>query len=353
MKTQEARSGDPAIRRSGDPAIRRAIRRSGDPAIRRSGDPAIRRSGDPAIRRSGDPAIRRSGDPAIRRSGDPAIRRSGDPAIRRSGDPAIRRSGDPAIRRSGDPAIRRSGDPAIRRSGDPAIRRSGDPAIRRSGDYSEGSTLSPCQPLRETFLRTPGGGRKRCAQRADLTLSFVEDGHRGLSEPAARLAGAHRAQICRASPVPFGVPYAEPGGKAIARAILPDSRRRRKSWNSPDVPERSTSTASPSSKRNTARQLPETLTLHWPARSPLRGCSRTPGASTLPGCVASCRRNRIRRSRGALRYTPQVFAMPSRPARRSKNSCGDRCSSAGARERTAADSACRVNDAAVEHDSMH
>ncbi len=63
MKTQEARSGDPAIRRSGDPAIRR----SGDPAIRRSGDPAIRRSGDPAIRRSGDPAIRRSGDPAIRR----------------------------------------------------------------------------------------------------------------------------------------------------------------------------------------------------------------------------------------------------------------------------------------------
>ncbi len=42
MKTQEARSGDPAIRRSGDPAIRR----SGDPAIRRSGDPAIRRSGD-------------------------------------------------------------------------------------------------------------------------------------------------------------------------------------------------------------------------------------------------------------------------------------------------------------------
>ena len=62
MKTQEARSGDPAIRRSGDPAIRR----SGDPAIRRSGDPAIRRSGDPAIRRSGDPAIRRSGDPAIR-----------------------------------------------------------------------------------------------------------------------------------------------------------------------------------------------------------------------------------------------------------------------------------------------
>ena len=58
MKTQEARSGDPAIRRSGDPAIRR----SGDPAIRRSGDPAIRRSGDPAIRRSGDPAIRRSGD---------------------------------------------------------------------------------------------------------------------------------------------------------------------------------------------------------------------------------------------------------------------------------------------------
>ena len=54
MKTHQARSGDPAIRRSGDPAIRR----SGDPAIRRSGDPAIRRSGDPAIRRSGDPAIR-------------------------------------------------------------------------------------------------------------------------------------------------------------------------------------------------------------------------------------------------------------------------------------------------------
>ncbi len=69
MKTQEARSGDPArLRRgSGDPAI---LRRSGDPWRCRKRDPAIRRSGDPAIRRSGDPAIRRSGDPAIRRSGD-------------------------------------------------------------------------------------------------------------------------------------------------------------------------------------------------------------------------------------------------------------------------------------------
>ncbi len=75
-----------------------------------------------------------------------------------------------------------------------------------------------------------------------------------------------------------------------------------------------TSTASPSSKRNTTRQLPETRTLHWPARSPLRGCSRRPGASTLPGCGASCRRNRIRRSCAAPRYTPQAFAMPSRPA---------------------------------------
>ena len=137
--------------------------------------------------------------------------RSGDPAIRRSGDPAIRRSGDPAIRRSGDPAIRRSGDPAIRRSGDPAIRRSGDPAIRH---YTKGRPLNPCQPLRETFLRTPGNGRKRCAQRADRMSSFVEDGHRGLSEPVARLAGAHSAQIRRASPVPFSVPYAEHGTKA-------------------------------------------------------------------------------------------------------------------------------------------
>ena len=145
------------------------------------------------------------------RSGDPAIRRSGDPAIRRSGDPAIRRSGDPAIRRSGDPAIRRSGDPAIRRSGDPAIRRSGDPAIRH---YTKGNPLSSCQPMHEIIFRAPGGGRKRRAQRADRMSSFVEDGHRGLSEPVARLAGAHSAQIRRASPVPFGVPYAEHGAKA-------------------------------------------------------------------------------------------------------------------------------------------
>ena len=156
-------------------------------------------------------AIRRSGDPAIRRSGDPAIRRSGDPAIRRSGDPAIRRSGDPAIRRSGDPAIRRSGDPAIRRSGDPAIRRSGDPAIRH---YTKGNPLSSCQPIHETIFRTPGDGCKRCAQRADPISSFLEYGHRDLSEPVARPAGAHSAQICRASPVPFTVPYAEHGTKA-------------------------------------------------------------------------------------------------------------------------------------------
>ncbi len=31
----------------------------------------------------------------------------------------------------------------------------------------------------------------------------------------------------------------------------------------------------------------------------LQGCSRNPGASALPGCAASCRRNRMRRSRGA------------------------------------------------------
>ena len=111
-------------------------------------------------------------------------------------------------------AGRRSGDPAIRRSGDPAIRRSGDPAIRRSGDYSEGSPLSACQALRETIFRAPGGGRKRCAQRADRMSSFVEDGHCDLSEPVARLAGAHSAQICRASPVPFSVPYAEHAAKA-------------------------------------------------------------------------------------------------------------------------------------------
>ena len=115
------------------------------------------------------------------------------------------------VKRSGDPAIRRSGDPAIRRSGDPAIRRSGDPAIRH---YSEGSPLRPCQPLRETIFRVPGDGRNRSTQRADRMSSFVEDGHRDLSEPVARLAGAHSAQICRASPVPFDVPYAEHGAKA-------------------------------------------------------------------------------------------------------------------------------------------
>ena len=121
------------------------------------------------------------------------------------------RSGDPAIRRSGDPAIRRSGDPAIRRSGDPAIRRSGDPAIRH---YTKGNPLSSCQPMHETIFRTPGDGCKRCAQRADPISSFLEYGHRDLSEPVARPAGAHSAQICRASPVPFTVPYAEHGTKA-------------------------------------------------------------------------------------------------------------------------------------------
>ena len=141
---------------------------------------------------------------------------------RRLGDPATRRPGDPATRRPGDPATRRPGDPATRRPGDPATRRPGDPATRH---YTKGSPLSPCQPLRETFLRAPGDGRKRCAQRADRVSSFVEDGHRDLSEPVARLAGAHSAQICRASPVPFGVPYAEPGGKAIARARLRDTTR--------------------------------------------------------------------------------------------------------------------------------
>ena len=122
-------------------------------------------------------------------------------------------------------AIRRSGDPAIRRSGDPAIRRSGDPAIRRSGDYSEGSPLSACQPTREIIfralsVRTVFDGPKRCAQRADRISSFVEDGHRDLSEPVARPAGAHSAQICRASPVPFDVPYAEHAAKASQRRSL-------------------------------------------------------------------------------------------------------------------------------------
>ena len=160
MKTQEARSGDPAIRRSGDPAIRR----SGDPAIRRSGDPAIRRSGDPAIRRSGDPAIRRSGDPAIRRSGDPAIRRSGDPAIRRSGDPAIRRSGDPAIRRSGDPAIIVRGAPSAvvkleiaRRAGrPPGTAETAVPTLSKVAFVPRaGSTVPNTDPSHCTIERPP------------------------------------------------------------------------------------------------------------------------------------------------------------------------------------------------------
>ena len=38
------------------------------------------------------------------------------------------------------------------------------------------------------------------------------------------------------------------------------------------------STTLPSLKRNTTRQLPETRTLYWPARSPCKGCNRNPGA---------------------------------------------------------------------------
>ena len=75
------------------------------------------------------------------------------------------------------------------RSGDPAIRRSGDPAIRH---YTKGSSLNPCQPLRETIFRAPGDGRNRRTQRADRMSSFVEDGHRDLSEPVARLARTAR-----------------------------------------------------------------------------------------------------------------------------------------------------------------
>ena len=59
------------------------------------------------------------------------------------------------------------------------------------------------------------------------------------------------------------------------------------------------STASPSSKWNTTRQLLETRTLHRPAYSPFRRCSRKPGAWPSRGCLASCSRNRTRRSRGA------------------------------------------------------
>ena len=76
---------------------------------------------------------------------------------------------------------------AIRRSGDPAIRRSGDPAIRH---YTKGNPLNPCQPIHEIIFHAHGGGRNRSTQRADRMSSFVEDGHRDLSEPAARLAHA-------------------------------------------------------------------------------------------------------------------------------------------------------------------
>ncbi len=102
-------------------------------------------------------------------------------------------------------------------------------------------------------------------------------------------------------------------------------------------------------------------TLHWPVRPPFRGCNRKPGALTSRGCAASCSRNRMRRSRGAIpegnraassrscsarnalclilmsycsapRYTPQSPAVSSRPAvtLRSGNVCTARRCAAGA-----------------------
>lgn len=55
------------------------------------------------------------------------------------------------------------------------------------------------------------------------------------------------------------------------------------------------------------RQLPERRTLHWPARSPSRKCTRKPHASTLPGCAAAVVPNRrtVARHRRA-RATPAV-----------------------------------------------
>ena len=149
--------------------------------------------------------------------------RSGDPAIRRSGDPAIRRSGDPAIRRSGDPAIRRSGDPAIRRSGDPAIRRSGDPAIRRSGIIPRGIPSALVNPCTKQFFARPAMAATaapsvRTVYRPSLTMVIASSpnlspGRRTKRAPLPSLA-------CSLS-----VAYAEPGGEAIARSRLRDTKR--------------------------------------------------------------------------------------------------------------------------------
>ena len=72
------------------------------------------------------------------------------------------------------------------------------------------------------ILRTPGN---RCTQRVDRMSSFIEDGHRDLSEPVTGVAGAHSAQICSASPLLVGLSYADPVGIAIARSRLRDTTR--------------------------------------------------------------------------------------------------------------------------------
>ncbi len=134
------------------------------------------------------------------------------------------------VRRPGDPATRRPGDPATRRPGDPATRRPGDPATRRPGDhYTVGTLSGVCQPPGRTdFVRhfavqtkRPQNRRSRRPQRDPRGFHH---GHRIASEPVARPAGAHSAQVCRASPVPFGVPYAEHGAKASSRAFVKSAR---------------------------------------------------------------------------------------------------------------------------------
>ncbi len=113
---------------------------------------------------------------------------------------------------------------------------------------------------------------------ADRISSFVEDGHRDLSEPVARLGSAHSAQICRASPVPFGVPYAEHAAKA-------SQPRARKSAR-PLTTEPPTAAPSPSTEKSQLKACALPALIARPACPPPPSWS--PGAlpPTRPGPTA-------------------------------------------------------------------
>ena len=172
--------------------------------------------------------------------------------------------------------------------------------------FDRRASASCCDAHAGGAVRNPAVRARPSRQGVPLrTLRAVLRPH-GLSGPAPGAKGVRWRSTSRPGPRSCGSILPRSGGSARSRASSASITARSSARWRPagrrcvrsSAGCRRSIRSGPSSARpwRPGPGCPPAGSTGW--RSPFRACSRKPGASALPGCVASCSRNRMRLSRG-------------------------------------------------------